>query len=94
MLESYKSKIVLFVEVGLQAETGEMIHCNRVSHARKDLGMGINHPSIDFCVQLAQKRLDYKSYREWKSDLGKDDYDNIRGSSKFVQSKKVGQAEN
>lgn len=35
MLESYKSKIVLFVEVGMQGENGEMIHFVRHSHVQK-----------------------------------------------------------
>ena len=91
MLESYKSRIVLFVEVGLQMESGEMIHFNRISHLRKEIGMGINHPNIDFDIPndvKPKKRSDYNDFKTWKTDLGKDDYDNIRGSSKFVKSKK------
>jgi predicted RNase H-related nuclease YkuK (DUF458 family) len=33
------------------------------------------------------KNYQYQSYKNWKSNLGKDDYDNIRGSSKMSELK-------
>ena len=48
MLESYHSRIVLFVETGFQTDKGIMIHVARNFHNKKAIGMGFNHSSIEF----------------------------------------------
>lgn len=87
MFECYKSKIVLFCEIGSQDDSGCMIFTPRNAHNRKAIGMAQNHQSIDF-PDLKNtnniKNLQYSNYRTWKTNLGKDDYDNVRGSSKIL----------
>jgi hypothetical protein len=31
--------------------------------------------------------MQYSQYKKWKTNLGKDDYDNVRGSSKVLGAK-------
>lgn len=51
MLESYHSKIVLFVETGHQNNNdGHLLHKFRNAHNRKSVGKAINHPDIDFAI--------------------------------------------
>ena len=74
-----------------------MIHIARNAHNRKEIGMTINHPQINFEIpshSKPKKKLDYGNFKNWKTDLGKDDYDNIRGSSRFVSSKKEESTDN
>lgn len=52
--------------------------------------MGQNHPSIELPsgkVWAGAKNLQYQTYKSWKTNLGKNDYDNIRGSSKILEAK-------
>lgn len=91
MLESYHSKIVLFIETGLQkGDSGHLIFKFRHGHNRKSIGKGLNHPDIELKgANALAKNMDYLTYLDWTTDLGKDDYDNIRGSSKNLGSSKI-----
>ena len=55
MLESYHSKIILFVETGFQTEKGIMIHAVRNYHNKKAIGMATNHSAIDFDFEEMEK---------------------------------------
>lgn len=49
--------------------------------------MAQNHQNIEFPSVPAwskAKNLPYANYKNWKTVLGKDDYDNARGSSKSI----------
>lgn len=48
MLESYKSKIVLFCENGSQDDNGGLIFIPRNTHNRKALGQAQNHLPLTF----------------------------------------------
>lgn len=52
--------------------------------------MAQNHSPIEFPTGkewAGAKNLQYQNYKTWKTNLGKNDYDNIRGSSKILDSK-------
>lgn len=90
MLESYRSKIVLFCESGSQDESGCLIFKPRNTHNRKNIGFAQNHGPIEFPANIdwaAAKNQQYNNYKSWKTGLGKDDYDNVRGSSKILEIK-------
>lgn len=72
------------MELGIQHEkSGHLIYKYRNNHNRKSIGKGTNHPDIDIpaAKNFKGSNLDYIKYLEWTTNLGKDDYDDIRGSS-------------
>lgn len=90
MLESYHSRIILFVETGYQRENGLLIHRPRNYHNRKVVSFTVNHPSIDLDLpaNIPTNKLEYEDFRKWETDLAKDYYADKRGSSKQIKQSK------
>lgn len=78
---------MLFCETGAQDSNGNIIFKPRNTHNRKEVGLCQNHQNIEFVLPKSwssTKNLQYSQYKNWKTVLGKDDYDNARGSSKAL----------
>lgn len=66
MLETYKSKIVLFCERGTQDKFGNMIHQPRNSHNRVTVGEAEGHPNLNINIAPAWKKAKNLTYAKFK----------------------------